>query len=127
MQRIFLTNLVLLMSFRAIWQKLQQFSVGYNTGLGQLSAVSVQRSAFWCWDCSLYSCRHRAEDIGIKGGVGAMPPARGSTPAPRPHQNGYGYTFEHRCKSLLETKRLLKNNCSGLDERSAISSLQAPV
>jgi type II secretory ATPase GspE/PulE/Tfp pilus assembly ATPase PilB-like protein len=34
-----------------------------------------------------YSFTQLGEDIGLKGGVGALPPARGSTPAPRPNPN----------------------------------------
>jgi hypothetical protein len=34
-----------------------------------------------------YSFTQLGEDIGLKGGVGAVPPARGSTPVPRPNPN----------------------------------------
>lgn len=36
----------------------------------------------------------------MKGGVGALPPTRGSTTAPRSYQHGYGYI----------TRRLMKLN-----------------
>jgi hypothetical protein len=45
-------------------------------------------------------------------GVGAAPPARGGTPAPRPNQHGYGYNssqlhfFELQMKSRLRVGSL---------------------
>jgi hypothetical protein len=44
---------------------------------------SVRRLAVFA-QCSFTQL---GEDIGLKGGVGALPPARGSTPAPRPNPN----------------------------------------
>jgi uncharacterized protein YjbI with pentapeptide repeats len=44
--------------------------------------------------------------MGIEGGVGALPPDRGSTPAPRPNLNDYGYNFD--AASSREKAALMK-------------------
>ncbi|WP_421655472.1 hypothetical protein [Leptothermofonsia sp. ETS-13] len=38
-----------------------------------------------------YSSTRVRQDIGIREGVGASPPARSRTPAPRPNHNDYRY------------------------------------
>ncbi len=39
--------------------------------------------------------------MGLKGGIGASPPARGSTPAPRPKLGDYSYIKKIQDKPLL--------------------------
>ncbi len=43
---------------------------------------------------NFYSCHQVVRTLGLRGGVGASPPARGSTPARRPKLGGYSDTSQ---------------------------------
>jgi threonine/homoserine/homoserine lactone efflux protein len=93
-----LTNPATIFSFVAIFAGLGLVDAGRDYATAGVLVLGVfGGSALWWWLLSggvHYSGIHYHSVHGIRGGVGAAPPARGSAPAPLLNQLAYRYIFE---------------------------------